>query len=97
MNQPAGSRRCVLVCQHRSCSRIGAAEVLSAFQAGAPSGVFAAGSDCMGQCASGVTVKILPDNTWYCQVRPAHVAMIIEQHLQANQPVVALLHPRFHP
>lgn len=94
---PAVKRRCVLVCQYRSCSRNGAAEVLTAFQTAAPSGVFVTGSDCMGQCASGVTVKVMPDNFWYCRIKPEHTAIIVEQHLLHNQPVATLLHPRFHP
>jgi (2Fe-2S) ferredoxin len=90
-------RRCVLVCQYRSCSRNGAAAVLAAFQTAVPSGIFASGSDCMGQCASGVTVRVMPDGTWYCRIQPQHVLSIVEQHLCGNQPVAALLHPRFHP
>lgn len=95
-DQPGLQRRCVLVCQYRSCSRNGAAEVLTAFQATVPGGVFAVGSDCMGQCASGVTVRVMPDGTWYCRIQPKHVPLIVEHHLCQNQPVVALLHPRFH-
>lgn len=90
-------RRCVLVCQYRSCGRNGAAHVLAEFQAAVPAGVFAMESDCMGQCASGVTVRILPEGTWYCRIKPEHVPTIVEQHLCDNHPVVALLHPRFHP
>jgi (2Fe-2S) ferredoxin len=90
-------RHCVLVCQYRSCSRNGAADVLSAFQAAVPAGVFAKGSDCMGQCAAGVTVRIVPEGTWYCRIKPEHVPTIVQQHLRDNQPVAALLHPRFHP
>lgn len=90
-------RRCVLVCQYRSCSRSGAAEVLAAFQAAVPVGVFASGSDCMGQCASGPTVRVMPDGTWYCRVQPQDVEAIVNQHLHQDQPIVRLLHPRFHP
>jgi (2Fe-2S) ferredoxin len=90
-------RRCVLVCQNRSCDRSGSANVLAAFQAMAIPGVFVSSSDCMGQCGSGPTVKVTPDNTWYCRVKPDDVATIAQQHLQENHPVEALLHPRFHP
>jgi (2Fe-2S) ferredoxin len=93
----AFQRRCVIVCQYRSCTRNGAAEVMAAFQAAVPAGVFASGSDCMGQCAAGVTVRVMPEGSWYCRIRPDHVPLIVEQHLLGNQPVVALLHPRFHP
>ncbi|NJN57392.1 MAG: (2Fe-2S) ferredoxin domain-containing protein [Leptolyngbyaceae cyanobacterium SL_5_9] len=90
-------RRCVLVCQHRSCLRSDSAEVLAAFQATPVAGVFVSASDCMGQCGSGPTVKIAPDNTWYCRVKPADVPLIVEQHLQSDKAVESLLHPRFHP
>ncbi|MBD3883811.1 (2Fe-2S) ferredoxin domain-containing protein [Phormidium tenue FACHB-886] len=91
------TRRCVRICQHRSCVRNGAEAVLAAFQAAAPTGVFVSGSDCLGQCASGVTVCITPDQTWYCRIKPEHVEEIVTQHLIGDQPVEALLHPRFHP
>lgn len=90
-------RRCILVCQHRSCLRSGAAAVLHAFQGAVPKGIFASGSDCMGQCSSGPTVRVMPDGTWYCQIRPGDVGAIVEQHLYHDQPVTGLLHPRFHP
>jgi (2Fe-2S) ferredoxin len=94
---PNRKRRAVLICQYRSCSRNGAAEVLQAFQTAAPVGVAVSGCGCQGQCASGVTVRVIPDGSWYCQIRPGHVSQIVDQHLCHDQPVVALLHPRFHP
>lgn len=90
-------RRFVLVCQHRSCARNGAPEVLAAFQTAVPAGVFVSGSDCMGQCAAGPTVRVMPDGTWYCRIKPENIPIIVEQHLSADQPVEKLLHPRFHP
>jgi (2Fe-2S) ferredoxin len=98
-NQPIKppKRRCVLVCQNRSCVRNGSEEVLAAFQAVIVPGVFATGSDCMGQCASGPTVQVMPDGMWYCRIKPSDVPVIVEQHLQGDRPVEALLHPRFHP
>ncbi|NET36420.1 MAG: (2Fe-2S) ferredoxin domain-containing protein [Cyanothece sp. SIO1E1] len=86
-----------MVCQNRSCLRSGSAEVLAAFQSAQPPGVLVGSSGCMGQCGSGPTVRVMPDNTWYCRVRPKDVARVIEQHLEAGEPVQALLHPRFHP
>ena len=94
--QPVYKRRCVLVCQHRSCVRNGSAEVLAAFQAAVPKGVFANGSECMGQCASGPTVRVMPDDFWYCRIKIGDVEAIVQQHLQGDRPVEALLHPRFH-
>lgn len=90
-------RRCILVCQHRSCSRSGSDEVLAAFKAAAPAGVLVSGSDCQGQCASGPTVRVMPDDTWYCRIRSHDIPAIVQQHLYHDQPVEQLLHPRFHP
>ncbi len=44
----------------------------------------------------GATVRMLPDEVWYCRVKPEQVATIVEQHLNQGEPVTALLHPRFH-
>lgn len=85
-----------MVCQHRSCVRSGSDAVLEALRVAAP-GVLVAGTACMGQCSSGPTVKVMPDNVWYCQVTVADVEAIATQHLSGNEPVKQLLHPRFHP
>ncbi|GAB4380411.1 MAG: hypothetical protein Kow00121_36610 [Elainellaceae cyanobacterium] len=94
---PLPKRRCVVVCQYRSCARNGSEAVLAAFQAAVPPNVFVSGSDCMGQCASGPTVRVMPDGSWYCRIKPGNITEIVEQHLYHNQPVETLLHPRFHP
>lgn len=96
-NASTPKRRYILVCQYRSCARNGSAEVLAAFQSTVPAGVFAGGSDCMGQCASGPTVRVMPDGTWYCRVKPSHIPTIVQQHLYEDHLVEPLLHPRFHP
>lgn len=87
----------VQVCQHRTCLRHQGAEVLAAFQAHRSAHILVAASGCMGQCSSGPTVHILPDDTWYCRLRPGDVDTIVSQHLGQGQPVVAHLHSRFHP
>jgi (2Fe-2S) ferredoxin len=69
---------------------------LAAFQVAVPAGVFVNGSECMGQCASGPTVRVMPDNFWYCRIKVSDVGAIVQQHLQGDRPVEALLHPRFH-
>ena len=89
--------RCIAICQYHSCARNRAADVLKAFQEIAPTDVLVSASDCMGQCSSGTTVYVTPDRTWYCRVKPEDVTEIVAQHLQLNQPVERLLHPRFHP
>jgi (2Fe-2S) ferredoxin len=87
----------IAVCQHRSCERNGAAEVLAALRSAVPQDIAVSGSDCLGQCASGPTVVVVPDGTWYCRVKVTDVGAIVMEHLQQGQPVTRLLHPRFHP
>ena len=85
-----------MVCQHRSCLANNSAEVLAFFESAAIPGVTVVGSECQGQCSSGPTVRILPDETWYCRVKPSDVPIIVEQHLKQGQPVEAKLNPRIH-
>ncbi|NER28596.1 MAG: (2Fe-2S) ferredoxin domain-containing protein [Symploca sp. SIO1C4] len=87
---------CVLVCQYRSCLAAGSAEVLAAFKE-ADLGYFkVTGADCQGQCSSGPTVRIVPEETWYCRVKLSDVPVIVEEHLQGGKRVEAKLHPRIH-
>jgi len=87
---------CVMVCQHVSCQRNGSAEVLQAFRERKVPGVTINPSGCLGQCSSGPTVRVTPDETWYCRVKPDDVPAIVEQHLIGGEPVEAKLHPRIH-
>lgn len=91
------SDRQVWVCQHTNCLAQQSAEVLAAFQYQAVAGIEIVPSDCQGQCNMGATVRILPDDTWYCRVKPEDVPEIVSQHLQQGQWVDRLLHPRLHP
>lgn len=89
--------RQVLVCQYQNCMARGATELLEQWQARSlPDNVELVASGCLGQCNLGPSVQVLPDQVWYCEVKPRHIDLIIEQHLQQNQPVQALLNPRFH-
>jgi (2Fe-2S) ferredoxin len=87
----------VLVCQYQNCLEGGSAEVLAAFLARPVPHVTAIGVGCQGQCNMGVTVRVLPDEVWYCRVKPEQVEAIVEQHLKQGKRVEDLLHPRFHP
>ncbi len=86
----------VMVCQHRSCLANGSAEVLAAFEAQSVPGVAIRATGCQGQCSSGPTVRVLPEEIWYCRVKPSDVPVIVEQHLLGGTPVEAKLHPRIH-
>jgi (2Fe-2S) ferredoxin len=87
----------VAICQYRTCSRSRAEQVLEAFQQHQSETLMVAGTGCMGQCGSGPMVRVMPDGTWYCRVSPKDVPEIVASHIEGNQPVKRLLHPRFHP
>lgn len=89
------SSKKVLVCQYQGCLAQGSAEVLAAFLEKSDSEILAVG--CQGQCNLGATVRILPDEIWYCRVKPQDVEEISVSHLENDQIVDRLLHPRFHP
>jgi (2Fe-2S) ferredoxin len=88
--------RCIMVCQHQSCLRNGSAAVLAAFEAQQIRGFVVEGSGCQGQCNIGPTVRVTPEEIWYCRVKPSDVPLIVEQHLKGGKPVEAMLNPRIH-
>jgi (2Fe-2S) ferredoxin len=90
-------RRMITVCQHRSCQRSGSEAVLAEFQKHQAPNLMVSGSECQGQCGSGPTVRVMPDNTWYCRVRPEDVETVMQEHIAGGEPVERLLHPRLHP
>ena len=90
-------QRQVLVCQYLNCVANGSKEVLAAFQAGSIADAEVMPVECQGQCNMGATVRVLPDEIWYCRVKPADVPDIVQQHLHQGNPVERLLHPRMHP
>ena len=95
-NSSTPYERCVLVCQHTSCLEAGSAAVLAAFEASEVLGFTVIGCACQGQCSAGPTVRIIPEETWYCRVQPSDVPIIVEQHLIGGVPVEDKLHPRIH-
>lgn len=91
------SNRQVLVCQYVNCCSNGSKQVLEEFQSHPVPGVEVIPVGCQGQCNMGPTVRVLPDETWYCRVKVEDVAIIIEHHLKGGEMVTHLLHPRMHP
>ncbi|MBM0743469.1 (2Fe-2S) ferredoxin domain-containing protein [Phormidium sp. CLA17] len=87
----------VFVCLHINCIRNGSESVLRAFQENPVVDVEVIASVCQGQCNMGATVRVLPDNIWYCRVKPEDAIEIVQQHLKDGEPVARLLHPRIHP
>ena len=90
-------RHHVFVCNGKSCSLVGSAEVKEAFERELkelgilfgkekkgknPRGTVVL-TDCssVGFCAIGAAVLIYPDGVWYAQVRASDVSEIIREHL----------------
>jgi len=83
--------RCVLVCQYQSCLKNGSAAVLAAFEAQQVPGVKVEACSCQGQCTTGPTVRVTPE-----EVKPSDVPLIVEEHLKEGKPVEALFNQRIH-
>ncbi|MFN6963157.1 MAG: (2Fe-2S) ferredoxin domain-containing protein [Pyrinomonadaceae bacterium] len=100
-------RRHVLVCNGKSCSAVGSAEVKRAFETelesrGLRYGKASKGrnpegpvvlTDCgsVGFCSVGPAVLVYPEGVWYAQVSPKDVPEIVESHLENGEPVKRLV------
>lgn len=99
-------KRHVFVCNGKSCSAVGSAEVKAAFEKGLEEknlryGKAAKGrnpegpivlTDCgsVGFCSIGTAVLVYPEGVWYAQVRAEDVGEIIEEHLEKGKTVERL-------
>lgn len=88
--------RQVLVCQHRTCKKDGAAKVLATLQQQKIVDVNVEACGCLGLCGSGPIVVVLPDNVYYWRVTPKKVQAIITTHLLGNVEITSMMHPRLH-
>ena len=96
----------VFVCNGKSCSAVGSAEVKAAFEEELqkrnlrwgkeskgrnPYGEIVL-TDCgsVGFCSIGTAVLVYPEGVWYAQVRAADVPEIIEEHLEKGKIVERL-------
>ncbi|MFB8789374.1 MAG: (2Fe-2S) ferredoxin domain-containing protein [Potamolinea sp.] len=95
VENPESSRQ-VLVCQSRSCRKLGAAAVLAAFQACSLTDVSVIGSACLGQCGCGPMVLVIPEQIWYSGILSCEVPAVVERHLQGGHPVPSMLYPKYH-
>lgn len=99
-------KRHVFVCNGKSCSAVGSAEVKAAFEAELqkrnlrygkeskgrnPNGSIVL-TDCgsVGFCSIGTAVLIYPEGVWYAQVSAEDVPEIIEEHLEKGNVVERL-------
>ena len=99
-------KRQVFVCNGKSCSQVGSAEVKSEFERileskGLRQGKESKGrnpmgsvllNDCgsIGFCSIGVAVMVHPDGVLYGQVQAEDVAEIVERHLEKGETVERL-------
>ncbi len=86
----------VLVCLGRSCRKYNSQQVFATFKQKLPASIELIAVGCLGQCGNGPMVLIEPEKTWYSEIVPDEVAVIIKQHLKENSPVKAMLYPKFH-
>jgi (2Fe-2S) ferredoxin len=99
-------KRHVFVCNGKSCSAVGSAEVKKAFEEELqkrnlrygkeskgrnPNGGIVL-TDCgsVGFCSIGTAVLVYPEGVWYAQVRAGDVPEIIEEHLENGNVVKRL-------
>jgi uncharacterized protein (DUF952 family)/(2Fe-2S) ferredoxin len=75
-NYSAPARSSVLVCQHLTCRKQGAAKVLAAFRNLKTPNVSYEGCGCLGNCGNGPMLFILPARIWYYLVQPHDVPKI---------------------
>ena len=99
-------KRHVFVCNGKSCSQVGSAEVKAEFvrileAKGLRQGKESKGrnpqgevvlTDCgsVGFCSIGVAVLVYPEGVWYGQVTPDDVPEIVEEHLERGHIVERL-------
>ena len=87
----------IIVCRGRSCRRYHAEQVIDEFHQKLPSEVELITVPCLGQCGNGPMVLIESDQTWYSEVSPQEVVIIIDQHIINHSAVKEMLYPKFHP
>jgi uncharacterized protein (DUF952 family) len=75
-NYSDSARSSVLVCQHLTCRKQGAANVLAAFRKQNTPNVTYEGCGCLGNCGNGPMVFILPARIWYYLVQPHDVPKV---------------------
>ena len=90
--------RDVCVCVGGGCLASGSLDLARGLRdavekAGLSKSVHIVETGCLGPCVGGPAMKILPDDTFYQNVKAADIPEIVEKHLTGNTPV-ARLQPR---
>lgn len=97
----------VFVCNGKSCSAAGSADVKAAFEKELETRNLRYGkeskgrnpkgkvllTDCgsVGFCSIGPAVIVYPENIWYAQVQPEDIPEIVEEHLEKGEVVNRLM------
>ena len=87
----------VLCCGGTGCQASAGAEIIKNFETilaekGLQDEVQVVRTGCFGFCEKGPIVKIMPDNTFYTQVKPEDVEKIINEHIIKGRKVTDLLY-----
>jgi NADH-quinone oxidoreductase subunit F/NADP-reducing hydrogenase subunit HndC len=87
----------VLVCGGTGCQASASAQIIKNFEdvlaaKGLQDEVQVVRTGCFGFCEKGPIVKILPDNTFYTQVKPEDVEKIVNEHIIKGRKVTDLLY-----
>jgi (2Fe-2S) ferredoxin len=75
----------ILVCQHLTCKKQGAAQVLAAIRSNIMPGITGEGCGCLGRCGNGSNVLVLPARIWYHRVRPSEVPELLNREIDRQQ------------
>jgi NADH-quinone oxidoreductase subunit F len=94
---PEGVTRQVLVCVGGGCLASGAQAISAALREeiaahGLAKKVEVIETGCMGPCAVGPVVKVMPDGIFYQDLKPADIKEIVQQHLLKHEVVMRLVH-----
>ncbi len=87
----------ILVCSGTACESSKSRELIQALtdelgKAGLAKDVQVVKTGCFGFCEKGPIVKVLPEETFYVQVKPADAAEIVAEHIVKGRPVSRLLY-----
>jgi NADH-quinone oxidoreductase subunit F/NADP-reducing hydrogenase subunit HndC len=87
----------VLVCGGTGCQASASADIIKNFETilaekGLQNEVQVIRTGCFGFCEKGPIVKIMPDNTFYTQVKPEDVEKIVNEHIIKGRKVTDLLY-----